>query len=176
MPRHRVPVQLRWSDMDVYGHVNNVQYLRLFEEARVVTFGSGIVGARGPDGEPPAPTGLVVARSEVEYLRPLEFRTEPVAIDLWATAVRAAEVDLAYQVKDARLGILYAQALTVMVAFDLRTNAPRRFTDEESRQLEVLEGPPLVWKRRVRTGGSSRARPSGARAAGARGPSTTGAH
>ena len=31
-------VPLRWSDMDAYGHVNNVQYLRLLEEARITAF------------------------------------------------------------------------------------------------------------------------------------------
>ena len=33
---YRVDVPLRWSDMDAYGHVNNVQFLRLLEDARVV--------------------------------------------------------------------------------------------------------------------------------------------
>ena len=33
-----VEVPLRWSDMDAYGHVNNVQYLRLLEDARVIGF------------------------------------------------------------------------------------------------------------------------------------------
>src|ERR687886_344809 len=36
MPRTRVLTPLRWSDMDAYGHVNNVQFLRLLEDARVV--------------------------------------------------------------------------------------------------------------------------------------------
>ena len=31
-------VPLRWSDMDAYGHVNNVQFLRLLEDARVIAF------------------------------------------------------------------------------------------------------------------------------------------
>ena len=35
---YRVEVPLRWSDMDAYGHVNNVQYLRLLEDARVIGF------------------------------------------------------------------------------------------------------------------------------------------
>ena len=41
MPRHRVLTPLRWSDMDAYGHVNNVQFLRLLEDARVIAFGLG---------------------------------------------------------------------------------------------------------------------------------------
>ncbi|MDQ1536954.1 MAG: acyl-CoA thioester hydrolase, partial [Actinomycetota bacterium] len=30
-PTYAVDVPLRWSDMDAYGHVNNVQFLRLLE-------------------------------------------------------------------------------------------------------------------------------------------------
>ena len=29
---------MRWSDKDVYGHVNNARFLTLFEEARVAAF------------------------------------------------------------------------------------------------------------------------------------------
>ena len=36
----RVLLELRWGDMDAYGHVNNVTQLRLLEEARVRAFGS----------------------------------------------------------------------------------------------------------------------------------------
>lgn len=33
-----VQIHLRWGDMDAYGHVNNVQIVRLMEEARVLAF------------------------------------------------------------------------------------------------------------------------------------------
>src|SRR5699024_1386427 len=36
----RVLLELRWGDMDPYGHVNNVTQLRLLEEARVRALGS----------------------------------------------------------------------------------------------------------------------------------------
>ena len=32
-------IPLRWGDMDAYGHINNVQIVRLMEEARVLAFG-----------------------------------------------------------------------------------------------------------------------------------------
>ncbi|HIZ99270.1 MAG TPA: thioesterase family protein, partial [Candidatus Janibacter merdipullorum] len=38
--RFSTDVVLRWGDMDAYGHVNNVQYHRLLEEARVRAFAS----------------------------------------------------------------------------------------------------------------------------------------
>ena len=48
MARIEVPVQLRWSDMDAYAHVNNVEMLRLLEEARVALSPGS---AFGPSGE-----------------------------------------------------------------------------------------------------------------------------
>src|SRR5919205_4490775 len=96
MPRTRVLTPLRWSDMDAYGHVNNVQFLRLLEDARVVAF-----AAAGTDeGGSVVETGLLVARSEIEYLEPLVYRTAPVAIDLWLTRLAGASFDLGYEVLD----------------------------------------------------------------------------
>ena len=36
--RLSMPVALRWADLDAYGHVNNVEVLRLLEEARIAAF------------------------------------------------------------------------------------------------------------------------------------------
>jgi acyl-CoA thioester hydrolase len=96
MPRHRVFTALRWSDMDAYGHINNVQFLRLLEDARVFTF-----GAQGaPGGGSLLSTGLIVGRQEIEYLEPLVFRAQSVAIDLWVTAIGGADFDLGYEIRD----------------------------------------------------------------------------
>lgn len=38
MTRLYVPVRLRWSDLDAYAHVNNVEMFRLLEEARITAF------------------------------------------------------------------------------------------------------------------------------------------
>ncbi|MEE6272818.1 acyl-CoA thioesterase [Georgenia wangjunii] len=38
MARLTIPVQLRWSDIDGYGHVNNAAMLTLLEEARIAAF------------------------------------------------------------------------------------------------------------------------------------------
>lgn len=35
----RVEIPMRWGDMDAYGHVNNVNLIRLMEEARIAGFG-----------------------------------------------------------------------------------------------------------------------------------------
>jgi acyl-CoA thioester hydrolase len=149
MPRHRVLTPLRWSDMDAYGHVNNVQFLRLLEDARVIA-----LAAHGSDeGGLMVSTGLLVARSEIEYVNPLVFRTAPVAIDLWVTAVGGASFDLGHEVLDEQgpdggPPLVYARAETRMVAYDLTVHRPRRLIGEERARLEAWRDAPVVWRHR----------------------------
>ena len=81
MSSYRTLVPMRWSDMDVYRHINNVQVVRLLEEARVQAF----TAWDDPGERPVLESGVLVARTEVEYLRQLDFRIEPIAIDLWVS-------------------------------------------------------------------------------------------
>jgi acyl-CoA thioester hydrolase len=51
-------VPMRWGDMDAYGHINNVEILRILEEARIHAFGPP-AGTGGPGLEvdlPVSPT------------------------------------------------------------------------------------------------------------------------
>jgi acyl-CoA thioester hydrolase len=148
MPRTRVLTPLRWSDMDAYGHVNNVQFLRLLEDARVVAF-----AAHGSDeGGSVVETGLLVARQQIEYLEPLVYRTAPVAIDLWLTDLQTASFDLGYEVLDEAAGdgrpTVYARAETTLVLFDRLNDRPRRMTPSERDRLEAWRDEPVHWRHR----------------------------
>ncbi|MFF5442573.1 acyl-CoA thioesterase [Streptomyces achromogenes] len=123
--RHIYRCPLRWADMDAYGHVNNVVFLRYLEEARVDFLFR-------PDKE--FRQGSVVARHEIDYKRQLAHRHEPVTIELWVTEIRAASFTLAYEVKDGDL--VYARASTVIVPFDFDAQRPRRITAEEREFLQ----------------------------------------
>ncbi|AZP17778.1 acyl-CoA thioesterase [Streptomyces aquilus] len=124
--RHLYHCPLRWADMDAYGHVNNVVFLRYLEEARIDFLFRP---------EKDFKQGSVVARHEIDYKRQLVHRHTPVAIELWVTEIRAASFTIAYEVKDEDL--VYVRASTVIVPFDFETQRPRRITSEER---EFLEG------------------------------------
>ncbi|MFD9088358.1 acyl-CoA thioesterase, partial [Streptomyces prasinus] len=79
--RHIYRCPLRWADMDAYGHVNNVVFLRYLEEARIDFLFR-------PDKD--FQQGSVVARHEIDYKRQLVHRHAPVDIELWVTQIRAA--------------------------------------------------------------------------------------
>jgi acyl-CoA thioester hydrolase len=123
--RHTYRCPLRWADMDAYGHVNNVVFLRYLEEARVDFLFRPDKTFR---------QGSVVARHEIDYKRQLVHRHEPVEIELWVTEIRAASFTLAYEVKDGDL--VYVRASTVIVPFDFEAQRPRRITPEERAYLQ----------------------------------------
>jgi acyl-CoA thioester hydrolase len=127
--RHIYRCPLRWADMDAYGHVNNVVFLRYLEEARIDFLFR-------PDKE--FKQGSVVARHEIDYKRQLVHRHAPVDIELWVTEIRAAPYTRAYEVKDGDQ--IYVRASTVIVPFDFEAQRPRRITAEEREFLqEYLE-------------------------------------
>ncbi|MDW6062737.1 thioesterase family protein [Streptomyces sp. FXJ1.4098] len=125
MARHIYSCPLRWSDMDAFGHVNNVVYLRYLEEARV-----DFIWRLAPgDGSGAFTGGVVVARHEISYLRPLFHRHAPVTVELWVKEIGAAFITLGYEVKDEET--VYARASTMIVPYDLERGRPRRLTSEE---------------------------------------------
>lgn len=134
---YRVEVPLRWSDMDAYGHVNNVQYLRLLEDARVIGFRVWF-----PDRPTLLDEGIVVSRHAIEYLAPLTYRPEPVEVDMWVTHVHGAGFDLGYTVRDPEAvgERVYAVAETGLVLYDFATSRPRRLSAEARAQLAAHTG------------------------------------
>jgi acyl-CoA thioester hydrolase len=93
-----------------------------------------------------------VARHEIEYLAPLQFRHAPIAVDMWATRIGGASFDLAYEVRDpASVGnVLYARAETTLVLYSFTDGKPRRLAGAERATLVRHEGEPVPfrWRRR----------------------------
>ena len=115
---------VRWSDMDAYGHVNNARFLTLFEEARVAMF---FVGARA-HGLGSFEEGIVIARHEVDYLKPVDYG-HPVRIEMWISQLRAASFTVSYELFDD--GVLASRAKSVCVPYNLAEGFPRRISDAE---------------------------------------------
>lgn len=61
----RLPLQIRFSDVDSLGHVNNAFYLSYFELSRMELFKQS--GLRIDWGK----TGIIIARIEIDYLKPI---------------------------------------------------------------------------------------------------------
>ena len=121
--------------MDSLGHVNNVVYVDYLQEARVDMLR---VHAPATGGERLA-EGVVVVRHEVEFLRPLVFRFEPVRIESWVTEVRAATFTMAYEILDEQPDgerRVYLRARSVLSPYVFAQERPRRIGEQERAVLE----------------------------------------
>lgn len=120
---------VRFGDIDSLGHVNNCTYLTYLQDARVAMFFTD--PAR--EGRRPL-RGLVVARHEIEYKRPLLFGPDPVRVETWVTEIRAASFGLSYEIRDDEH--VYARASSVIVTYDVKAGRTRRLSDQERAFLE----------------------------------------
>lgn len=137
--RHIYECPMRWADMDLLGHVNNVVYVDYLQEARV-----DMLRTHGPavhTGE--LAEGVVVVRHEVQYVAPLTFRFRPVSIECWVTEIRAASFTMAYEVfqegDDGRE--VFLRASTVLTPYVFATERPRRLRDDEKAALHAFLEP-----------------------------------
>lgn len=154
--RLHVPIQLRWSDLDAYGHVNNAEMLRLLEEARIAAFWATDVSAAGSstavlDGSPTADTLSLIARQEVEYLAPVPYWRAPLDVQLWIGRLGGASLEVCYEVCSpvgVEPAVLYTRATTTIVLVDRASERPRRISDHERDAWSPYLEEPLEFSRR----------------------------
>ena len=132
MSRHVYECHVRFSDVDVYGHVNNVKYFEYYQEARIAFLRSLI------DSEVEPSFRQVVARIDVDYKRPILFRPEPYMVQSWVTGIGTSSYDLASRIVDADSpeSTVYSTSQVKLVAFDTCSQRSRPLTDAERSRLE----------------------------------------
>ena len=153
-----VPIRLRWSDLDAYGHVNNAEMLRLLEEARIQAFwvtddGASAVGASTAvlDGHPGAATLTLIARQEIEYLAPVPYMRQPLDVQLWLGKLGGASLEVCYEVRSpegVEPDVLYARASTTIVLVDAASERPRKINDIERVAWTPYLDEPVQFARR----------------------------
>lgn len=108
----RVPLSVRWRDLDAFNHVNNSKYLSYLEEARLHWMLS--VPGQGLD-EHVAP---VVAAANLNYRRPIEWPAQ-VEIELFVERLGNTSVTIGHRIVDANdTDVLYCDGNVVMVWID----------------------------------------------------------
>jgi acyl-CoA thioester hydrolase len=136
MTPHRYQCHVRFSDVDVYGHVNNVKYFEYYQEARIAFVLSLAEDALESSMR------QVVARIDVDYKRPILFRPEPYVVETWVTHIGTSSYALSCRIVDGDDGgTVYSSAEVRLVAFDMRTQRSRPLSDAERGRLETALQP-----------------------------------
>jgi len=114
MFRHKSKVNIRFSDLDAFNHVNNACYLTYIEQARIAYF-SDIVGWNYDWSK----KGIILAKATVEFIFPIHL-ADQVLVYTRCNRMGTKSFDLQYRMvkMENEKEILLSDASTVMVAFD----------------------------------------------------------
>jgi acyl-CoA thioester hydrolase len=141
----RVP--MRWGDMDPYGHVNNVEIVRLLEESRIAALGVP-VGTGHQVEAPlipffsalPEGTQALITENRIKYLRPLEYRNTPVEVRVWVVSARGGTLSLGFEITDVVTHEACVLAETRLAFYATATGTLMRISPEQQQLLAPYTG------------------------------------
>ena len=133
--RFCLPITVRFSDMDTFGHVNNAVYLTYAESARIAYF------RQLEQTEAASQMAMILGRSEVDYRLPVVFGDQ-LEVQVRAVAIGTKSFTLVYRMTVERDGqrILACEARTVLVCYSYDTARSVPVPADLIAALEAFEG------------------------------------
>ena len=123
-----IPIQMRFGDIDSYGHVNNARLLTLTEEARVRALGAWATTTASGDVQ------RVVRSMEVQYEAPVVYVGPEVTARVWILRIGRTSFTLRHELwQDGRRCVLCD---AVFVQVDPAAGRPVAVSDEERAVFE----------------------------------------
>ena len=86
------PVHVRWSDIDMYQHINHATMVTILEEARIPFL-------REPFEDVIDEIGLLIHEVKILYKGQLRLRDSPLQVTMWSKRVRAVDFTIGYEVR-----------------------------------------------------------------------------
>ncbi len=127
---HKVPVQIRFNDVDVVGHVNNAMFFQFLDFARMHYFNAvfkGIIDWRKKS--------LILAKMEMEYFEPV-FLEDKISVCTKIEKIGNKSIQMhQHIVKDTKEEELVASCVSVLVGYDYKE--------------QVSISIPSAWKEKV---------------------------
>lgn len=125
-------IPVRWSDIDMYQHVNHATMVTILEEARVPflspAFAVDITSV-----------GLLIAEVRVGYKGQLRLLDSPLQVTMWISRLRTVDFTIGYEVRsvsaepDAKPAVI---AETQLAAFSIDEQKLVRLSPEHRAYLE----------------------------------------
>jgi acyl-CoA thioester hydrolase len=115
--KYNKPIDVRYADVDLMGHVNNAKYLTFIEHAR----GDYFRKACNWDW---SKQGMVLARTEIDFKKPVLLHHRPI---VWIRTIRLGKTSFTQQniiAEAGQPGIVYAEAISVLVHVDYASGRP----------------------------------------------------
>ena len=109
---HTLPIQLRFNDVDKFGHVNNTVYFSFYDLGKTEYFGSVCPGV---DWEK---IGIVVVHIEANFVKQI-FASDHIAVQTAVSKIGTKSFHLVQQVIDTKTNEVKCVCKSIMVTFNL---------------------------------------------------------
>ena len=134
--RHVMPVQIRFSDVDQYGHMNNSSYFSIYDLTKT-SYMRDVFGDKNWND-----IGIVVANINADFLAPVFFSDE-LYIETTVVHLGHKSFTLLQRAINKASGVLKCQCRTVMVGYDMATKEPVELPDSFKQTICEYEGKTL---------------------------------
>lgn len=125
-----IPIELRWSDQDLLGHVNNAKLMTLAEEARIRSL-ERLRRQLRLEG----PLDMVLRTTQTDFLRPVMYE-DAIKVLVWIS--RIGNTSYVMQHELIQNGEVCVSVEAVVVMFDSQQQAPMPLPDEVRAALESV--------------------------------------
>ncbi len=125
---YKVPVKIRYSDIDMNHHVNNAVYFTYMENARTELLVNDLVEYQR--------NGIVfiVSEASCKYKYPI-LLTDNVICELRFAMLTPLRIEVEYLFKNTETGAVYAEGKTILVMVNTSTNKPVQIPEELIKKL-----------------------------------------
>lgn len=130
---HSIPLQVRFSDIDMLGHINNSVYLAMADLAKA-RYLAQVTGLSVRPGQ----IALAVVNINCDFFSPGYF-DEPLAVVTRIDRISTHSVTMHQRIYNTSTGDVKAICRTVMAGFDPETANGIAIPDDITRQIEDFE-------------------------------------
>lgn len=120
--RNRLPIQLRFNDIDVIGHVNNTMYFSFFDLGKTAYFEA----VRGTHIDW-SNADIVIRHIESDFLAPT-FYKDQIEVDTAVIKLGNKSLQMEQRIIETRTNQVKCVCRTVMVGFDPQTNESKEIS------------------------------------------------
>lgn len=129
-------VAVRWGDMDLLGHVNNIMYLQYFETARVEYMGRAGLGPPGPAWRD---HGFIVASLTCHFRAPVTY-PDTVSVGARVSALGEDRMVIEHAIFSPKLGRVAAEGEALMISYEYASGRRMPIPGSVRDAILALEG------------------------------------
>lgn len=131
--KHSLPIQLRFNDVDKFGHVNNTVYFSFYDLGKTEYFASVCPNVSWEKD------GIVVVHIEANFLDQI-YGADNIAVQTAVTEIGTKSFKLTQQVIDVETQEVKCICHSIMVAFDLEKHESKPLEAEWIEAICQYEG------------------------------------